>query len=127
MRDRFDTYGVAGSHSTAYIESINVLNESNTIHVLAHRICRLCASRMLRKGGVGGGSMGRLTLRYLPVQEGAVPETRIKLRYGDTLVVDSLAGIVQLNALRRTLAEGFQAHLQVRMSFKSCTCLFPHH
>ena len=47
------------------------------------------------------------------LQEGTVPDTRIKLRHGDVLVVDSLAGAVQLSAMRRTLAEGFQAHLQV--------------
>jgi hypothetical protein len=47
------------------------------------------------------------------LQEGTVPDTRLKLRHGDVLVVDSLAGAVQLSAMRRTLAEGFQAHLQV--------------
>ena len=46
-------------------------------------------------------------------QEGAAPESRIKLRHGDTVVIDSLAGMVQLGAMRRTLAEGFQAHMQV--------------
>lgn len=39
-------------------------------------------------------------------------ESRIKLRCGDVLVVDSSRGATQLNALRRFLAEGFQAHLQ---------------
>ncbi|KAK9823814.1 hypothetical protein WJX72_005686 [[Myrmecia] bisecta] len=46
------------------------------------------------------------------VEDGAVAETKIKLRHGDTLVVDTLAATVQLNALRRYLAEGFQIHLQ---------------
>ena len=39
-------------------------------------------------------------------------ETKIKLRAGDTLVIDTVAGNVQLNFLRRFLNEGFQAHLQ---------------
>lgn len=40
---------------------------------------------------------------------------KIKLRHGDVLVVESLPATVRLNALRRFLAEGFQAHLQVRL------------
>ena len=39
-------------------------------------------------------------------------ESRIKLRCGDILVVDTARGAMQLAALRRFLAEGFQAHLQ---------------
>jgi hypothetical protein len=46
-------------------------------------------------------------------QEGKVPRTQVKLSGGDVLTVDSLAGVVQLNALRSFLADGFQAHLQV--------------
>lgn len=45
-------------------------------------------------------------------QDGAVAPTKVKLRHGDTLIVDTLVGTVQLNALRRFLAEGFQIHLQ---------------
>ena len=45
-------------------------------------------------------------------QDGAVAPIKIKLRHGDTLIVDTLVGTVQLNALRRFLAEGFQIHLQ---------------
>ena len=45
-------------------------------------------------------------------QDGDVAPTKIKLRHGDTLVIDTLVGTVQLNALRRFLAEGFQVHLQ---------------
>lgn len=45
-------------------------------------------------------------------QDGAVAPTKIKLRHGDTLIVNTLVGTVQLNALRRFLAEGFQIHLQ---------------
>lgn len=37
---------------------------------------------------------------------------RVKLRHGDTLVVDTLAGALQLDLLKRFLAEGFQIHLQ---------------
>lgn len=51
-------------------------------------------------------------MRYGFVQDGQVAETRIKLRAGDTVVIDTVAGNVQLNALRRFLNEGFQAHLQ---------------
>ena len=39
-------------------------------------------------------------------------KTKIKLRAGDTLVIDTVAGNVQLNFLRRFLNEGFQSHLQ---------------
>ena len=35
----------------------------------------------------------------------------MKLRHGDVLVVDTRAGRVQLDALRRLLARGFQPHL----------------
>ncbi len=45
-------------------------------------------------------------------QDGSVAQTKIKLRHGDTLIVNTLVGTVQLNALRRFLAEGFQVHLQ---------------
>ena len=46
-------------------------------------------------------------------QEGRVPRTQVRLSGGDVLTVDSLAGVVQLNALRSFLADGFQTHLQV--------------
>ena len=45
-------------------------------------------------------------------QGGGSAESRVKLRHGDLLVVDSVAGTCQLGALRRFLGEGFQAHLQ---------------
>jgi hypothetical protein len=45
-------------------------------------------------------------------QGGGTAESRVKLRHGDVLVVDSWAGRCQLGALRRFLGEGFQAHLQ---------------
>ncbi|DBA82393.1 TPA: hypothetical protein ACH3X2_000645 [Trebouxia sp. C0005] len=45
-------------------------------------------------------------------QDGTVAQTKVKLRHGDTLVINTLVGTVQLNALRRFLAEGFQTHLQ---------------
>ena len=45
-------------------------------------------------------------------QGGNVPQTKVKLRHGDTLTVNTLSGTVQLNAIRRFLAEGFQTHLQ---------------
>ena len=46
------------------------------------------------------------------LQDGQVAETKTKLRAGDTLVVSTVAGNVQLNFLRRFLNEGFQVHLQ---------------
>ncbi len=51
-------------------------------------------------------------LAMTPLQDGQVAETKIKLRAGDTLVIDTVAGNVQLNLLRRFLNEGFQSHLQ---------------
>ena len=53
-----------------------------------------------------------LQLPYGLSQDGQVAETKVKLRAGDTLVIDTVAGNVQLNFLRRFLNEGFQAHLQ---------------
>lgn len=46
------------------------------------------------------------------VADGQVGVTKVKLQHGDVLVVDSLAGNVQLAALRRVLADGFQTHMQ---------------
>lgn len=46
------------------------------------------------------------------VEDGAVRETKIKLRHGDTLLINTLNGNVSLGYLRRFLAGGFQAHLQ---------------
>lgn len=57
----------------------------------------------------------------LILQEGTVPRTQVKLSGGDVLTVDSLGGVVQLNALRAFLADGFQAHLQARNEI----CLLP--
>ena len=50
-----------------------------------------------------------------------MPRTQVKLSGGDVLTVDSLAGLVRLNALRSFLADGFQTHLQVH--FCCCICL----
>ncbi|CAL8465178.1 g4713 [Coccomyxa elongata] len=46
------------------------------------------------------------------VEGGGAAESRIKLRCGDVLVVNTPRGATQLAALRRFLAEGFQTHLQ---------------
>lgn len=43
----------------------------------------------------------------------ALPTQKIKLRHGDVLLVNSLTAVLRLNAFRRFLAEGFQAHMQV--------------
>ncbi|KAK9836965.1 hypothetical protein WJX81_003040 [Elliptochloris bilobata] len=55
----------------------------------------------------------RSTFRGLcaAVEGGDAGETRVKLRHGDVLVVDTRAGRVQLDALRRLLGQGFQPHL----------------
>ncbi|CAI7873953.1 unnamed protein product [Closterium sp. NIES-54] len=45
---------------------------------------------------------------------GRCSETVIRLKHGDSLRVDTWTLTVQLNALRRFLADGFQRHLQVR-------------
>uniref|UniRef100_A0A1D1ZUG1 Interferon-related developmental regulator N-terminal domain-containing protein n=1 Tax=Auxenochlorella protothecoides TaxID=3075 RepID=A0A1D1ZUG1_AUXPR len=42
----------------------------------------------------------------------ALPTQKIKLRHGDVLLVNSLTAVLRLNAFRRFLAEGFQAHMQ---------------
>lgn len=46
------------------------------------------------------------------MEGGDVPTQKIKLRHGDVLVIDALVPSIQLNAFRRFLAEGFQAHMQ---------------
>lgn len=53
-----------------------------------------------------------LIVRAVAAQDGNAGESRVKLRHGDVLVVDTRAGRVQLDALRRLLGQGFQAHLQ---------------
>ena len=47
-----------------------------------------------------------LTVRAAAAQDGNAGESRVKLRHGDVLVVDTRAGRVQLDALRRLLAPG---------------------
>jgi len=42
----------------------------------------------------------------------AAAEVKLKLRHGDVLYIDTVAGITQLNAIRHFLAGGFQGHLQ---------------
>ena len=54
----------------------------------------------------------RLIVRAAAAQDGNAGESRVKLRHGDVLVVDTRAGRVQLDGLRRLLGQGFQAHLQ---------------
>ncbi len=52
-----------------------------------------------------------MTAKSGAAQGGDAGESRVKLRHGDVLVVDTRAGRVQLDALRRLLAHGFQPHL----------------
>ena len=46
------------------------------------------------------------------LQSQSTPTTKVKLRHGDMLIVDTLPTTIQLNAFRNLLADGFQAHLQ---------------
>jgi hypothetical protein len=41
-------------------------------------------------------------------QGGRVPEQKIKLRHGDTLLIDTMEGNTMMNWLKRFLAGGFQ-------------------
>lgn len=41
-------------------------------------------------------------------QDGRVPEQKIKLRHGDTLLIDTMEGNTMMNWLKRFLAGGFQ-------------------
>lgn len=42
------------------------------------------------------------------VQDGRVPEQKIKLRHGDTLLIDTMEGNTMMNFFKRFLAGGFQ-------------------
>lgn len=46
------------------------------------------------------------------VEAGAVKPEKIKLKHNDVLIVDTLAGKVALDAIKRVLGSGLQAHLQ---------------
>eukprot|EP00879_Flechtneria_rotunda_P005858 GHRR01006164.1.p1 GENE.GHRR01006164.1~~GHRR01006164.1.p1 ORF type:complete len:310 (+),score=131.66 GHRR01006164.1:1275-2204(+) len=46
------------------------------------------------------------------LEDGYVPEQKIKLRHGDVLIINTLEGNCTMNFLRRFLAGGFQVHLQ---------------
>lgn len=46
------------------------------------------------------------------LDDGSAPQVKIKLRHGDTLVVESLTDVIRINFFRRVLATGFQPHLQ---------------
>eukprot|EP00850_Spirogloea_muscicola_P020290 SM000212S06883 [mRNA] locus=s212:33105:43389:+ [translate_table: standard] len=46
------------------------------------------------------------------IQDGTVTETSVRLKNGDSLTLSTWREIIQLNALRQYLAEGFQKHLQ---------------
>ena len=56
------------------------------------------------------------------LQEGCAAETKVKLRAGDTLVINTVAGNVQLNYVRRFLNEGFQTHLQNNELLHQASC-----
>jgi hypothetical protein len=42
------------------------------------------------------------------VQDGRIPEQKIKLRHGDTLLIDTMEGNTMMNFFKRFLAGGFQ-------------------
>eukprot|EP00850_Spirogloea_muscicola_P004457 SM000019S05001 [mRNA] locus=s19:471588:481603:+ [translate_table: standard] len=46
------------------------------------------------------------------IKDGTITETSVRLKNGDSLTLSTWREIIQLNALRRYLAEGFQKHLQ---------------
>ena len=46
------------------------------------------------------------------LQDGSRTECKVKLRHGDAVYITTLAGNVQLDALRSFLGSGFQAHMQ---------------
>lgn len=45
------------------------------------------------------------------VQDGRIPEQKIKLRHGDTLLIDSMEGNTMMNFFKRFLAGGFQVRV----------------
>lgn len=46
------------------------------------------------------------------LQEGVQTESKVKLRHGDAVYITTLAGNVQLDAVRSILGSGFQPHMQ---------------
>jgi hypothetical protein len=84
----------------------------HTVQTLFHSLLQAVAA-----GNQTTNTQALIIVRFpkpvLVPQEGKVPRTQVKLSGGDVLTVDSLAGVVQLNALRSFLADGFQTHLQV--------------
>lgn len=56
-------------------------------------------------------------------QDGAVRETKIKLRHGDTLLINTLGGSVGLGYLRRFLAGGFQVCVMHVTICVLCVCV----
>ncbi|KAF8064543.1 PSL5 [Scenedesmus sp. PABB004] len=46
------------------------------------------------------------------MEDGHVPSQKIKLRHGDTLLINTMEGHVMMNFFRRFIAGGFQVHLQ---------------
>lgn len=46
------------------------------------------------------------------LEDGLVKSMKVKLQHGDSLIVNTLEGVVMMNYLKKFLAGGFQAHLQ---------------
>jgi hypothetical protein len=47
------------------------------------------------------------------VQDGRIPEQKIKLRHGDTLLIDTMEGNTMMNFFKRFLAGGFQVRAEL--------------
>lgn len=48
---------------------------------------------------------------FVCVQDGRIPEQKIKLRHGDTLLIDTMEGNTMMNFFKRFLAGGFQVRV----------------
>lgn len=55
------------------------------------------------------------------MQDGRVPEQKIKLRHGDTLLIDTMEGNTMMNWLKRFLAGGFQVHCAHSKACTACS------
>ena len=53
-------------------------------------------------------------------QDGRVPEQKIKLRHGDTLLINTMEGNTMMNFFRRFLAGGFQVGFSVEQACFGC-------
>ena len=64
------------------------------------------------------------TVRII-LQDGAQAESKVKLRHGDAVYITTLAGNVQLDAMRQALSSGFQPHMQHNPFLHTVFCFQP--